>query len=140
MTAGTWHLTLVDDGEPGETQELDLEGVQDTLAEFFARAETEPRGIGFFVTRSATSDPVAAWINSLPRTYDEAVEYINAAPDRDERRRRKAEVFHLIYGMGGVKYTGTVTGRFTVAKPSLEEVRRGGKTRAGTPGHLRRVK
>jgi hypothetical protein len=119
MTAGTpWHLTLVEDGEPGETQEMTLEGIQDVLAEFFARAETEPGGIGFFVSKAAM-DPV---------------EYINAAPDHDERRRRKSAMFQQIYGGGGVKYTGSRTGRFTVASPPpFEEVPR-------RRDHLRRVK
>jgi hypothetical protein len=30
--------------------------------------------------------------------YQKAVAYIRAAPDRAERTRRKAEVFHIIYG------------------------------------------
>lgn len=47
-------------------------------------------------------------------TLEEASKYVNDAPDLKERQRRKAEVYHVLYG--------SPTGRMAVSKPNLQSV------------------
>lgn len=64
MTAGTWLLTRLEDGLPRDTQRLDLDGVQDVLAEFLTHAETQPDGTGFILRKKA---PEQGRVPPIPR-------------------------------------------------------------------------
>ena len=64
------------------------------------------------------------------------IEYINAAPNQAERRRRKAQVFHRVYGIGGDHpvWQGPLTDRLVINHlPLWVEIPRPLQKRAGTP-------
>jgi hypothetical protein len=56
--------------------------------------------------------------------YQKAVAYINAAPDRAERTRRKAEVFHIIYGNDALRCSASPPMRVITAEQLDYLVRR----------------
>lgn len=88
----TRYIVTTFDGDPdtGIARVLDESRVQDILAEFFSHPHVSD-GMGVLIRRADYADPSRLG-------YDAAVAYIDAATDKADRRRRKSEVFHIIYG------------------------------------------
>lgn len=102
----------------GAAQVLDEDQAHDAVAEFFAQAENLRDGSDISIRK-------ADYMTRIHTDYDAAVTYINDTKDQQERRRRKAQVFQVIYGgpLGNpglpVGNPGSPTGRLTVHHPNL---------------------
>lgn len=119
----TTYLLTTFDGDPDEgiTRTLDTESAQDVLAEFFAHPDVSD-GMGVIIRKADYMVPRVSPYSS----YDAAVMFINSATSQEDRRKRKAQVFHIIYGNNALRgtYSGTITGRFTTHHPPLRLVPR----------------
>lgn len=96
----------------GDARVLDDDHAHDAVAEFFAKAQDLRDGSDISVRK-------ADYMDRIHDDYDAAVTYINAAGDQLERRRRKREVFHVIYAGPQLVVHGTTTGRFTTHHPPI---------------------
>jgi hypothetical protein len=88
----TKYIVTTFDGDPddGIARVLDAARAESILAEFFSHPYVSD-GMGVMVRRADYADPSRLG-------YDAAVSYIDAAAGKADRRRRKSEVFHVIYG------------------------------------------
>lgn len=96
----TAYIVTTFDGDPdtGIARTLDTDQAHDILAEFFSHPQVRD-GMGVMIRRADYADPSRLG-------YDAAVAYIDAAADKADRRKRKSEVFHVIYGNNAARARG----------------------------------
>lgn len=90
----TTYIVTTFDGDPddGTSVVRDSFHTDDEIARFFENPHLKD-GMGIMIRRAdyLADDPSR-------QGYEAAVAYIDAATTKEERRRRKTEVFHIIYG------------------------------------------
>lgn len=115
-----------DDPDTGHSMVVDGDQLDGMLAEFRTDPGI-PDGAGMLIRRTDFMAPV-----------ERAVRYINGAETREQRRARKSQVFHIIYGNDAARAAfgqddrateimrrgDSLTGRMTVRHPPIRIVGR----------------